>query len=375
MPVFDLVVIGAGINGAAVAHAATRRGRSVLVLEQCDAPACGTSSKSSKLIHGGLRYLESGQFRLVRECLAERRRLLATQPDLVRLVPFFIPVYRDTRRSPWLIGAGLALYALLGGKGFGRVARREWERLDGLNTRGLQSVFHYLDARTDDRRLTARVMEEAATHGAHIYYGARFVAADCGNGTCRIRFACDGRTDTVTAGALVNAAGPWVNDVLAGIRPRIDPLAIELVQGTHIIVPGQLRQGIYYLEAPQDRRAVFVMPWQDNILVGTTETPYSGAPGRVVPLDTEIEYLLATRNHYFEPVLTRADVIDAFAGLRVLPRGDGSPFQRSRDTLLHRAPQAAGVISIYGGKLTSHHHTATRVMRLLGWRYRRDPDS
>ncbi|MGD8842407.1 MAG: glycerol-3-phosphate dehydrogenase/oxidase [Gammaproteobacteria bacterium] len=367
---FDLVVIGAGIHGAAVARAATGCGRSVLVLEQCDAPACGTSSKSSKLIHGGLRYLESGQFRLVRECLAERRRLLATQADLVRLRPFLIPVYCDTRRGPWLIGAGLTLYALLGGKGFGRVARREWGQLDGLKTRGLKSVFHYWDAQTDDRRLTVRVMEEAATNGALIYYSTRFVAADCNRGECKIRFARDAVTETVTAGALVNAAGPWVNDVLAGIRPRIDPLGVELVQGTHIILAGQLRHGIYYLEAPQDRRAVFVMPWQDKIMIGTTETPYSGPPDRVAPLEREIEYLLETWNHYFDPALARADVIDAFAGLRVLPRGDNSPFQRSRDTVVHRAPEAANVISIYGGKLTSHHHTATRVMRLLGWRHR-----
>jgi glycerol-3-phosphate dehydrogenase len=367
MPQFDLAVIGAGIHGAAVARAAAGRGRSVLVLEQCDAPACGTSSRSSKLIHGGLRYLESGQFRLVRECLAERRRLLTTQPDLVRLRPFLIPVYRDTRRGPWLITAGLTLYALLGGKGFGRIARDRWEQLDGLKTGSLRSVFHYWDAQTDDRVLTARVMDEAVARGTQVKYGARFADARCDGDDCTIRFAHDGATASVTAGALVNAAGPWVNGVLANIRPHIDPLAVELVQGTHIIVPGQLRQGIYYLEAPQDRRAVFVMPWQGNIMIGTTETPYSGAPEQVAPLETEIDYLLRTRNHYFNPPLARADVIDAFAGLRVLPRTDSNPFQRSRDTLLHHSPAPARIISIYGGKLTSHHHTATRVMRLLGW--------
>ena len=131
---YDLAIIGAGIHGAAVAQVASSRGYRVVVLEQYDGPAGGTSSKSSKLIHGGLRYLESGQFRLVRECLVERERLLDEQPDLVRLIPFNIPVYPHMRRRPWMIAAGLSLYAMLGGKGFRRIVRRDWPQLDGLRT-------------------------------------------------------------------------------------------------------------------------------------------------------------------------------------------------------------------------------------------------
>ena len=366
MPHYDLVIIGAGIHGAAVACEAATRGYQVMVLEQYDGPARGTSSKSSKLIHGGLRYLESGQFRLVRECLLERRRLLDTQPDLVRLVPFHIPVYQHTRRSPWLIAVGLSLYALLGGQGFTRIAPRDWPQLDGLKTAGLKAVFAYWDAQTDDRQLTERIMQAAEQRGVQVRYRAHFSAAQCDHGNCRIHFECNGTTETVTATAVVNAAGPWVNQILQRFTPVISTLNMELVQGTHIIVPGKLEHGVYYLEAPRDQRAIFAMPWRGNIMIGTTETPYRGRPEDAAPLDTEIDYLLQTWNHYFETPLQRDAVIECFAGLRVLPASDSNPFDRSRDTLLHRDPRVAEVVTIYGGKLTSHHHTAVRVIRELG---------
>jgi glycerol-3-phosphate dehydrogenase len=153
---------------------------------------------------------------------------------------------------------------------------------------------------------------------------------------------------------------------LSLVDPVPSSLAVELVQGTHIVVPGAMTRGIYYLEAPDDRRAVFLMPWQGHTLIGTTETPYRGDPGDVAPLEAEIEYLLRTRNHYFTPALTRASVIDCFAGLRVLPAGGDSPFNRSRDTRLHRDPALPNVLTIYGGKLTTHRHTAGRVIAMLG---------
>lgn len=366
MPHYDLAIIGAGIHGAAVALAATTRGCRVLVLEQYEGPALGTSSKSSKLIHGGLRYLESGQLRLVRECLVERKQLLDEHPDLVKLVPFHIPVYQHTHRSPWLITAGLSLYALLGGKGFKRIAPRDWPHLDGLSLEGLKAVFSYWDAQTDDRQLTERIMQHAEHLGAQVCYRTVFSSAQCDQGNCRIRFETNGNSETVAATALVNAAGPWVNQVLQKISPPVSPLDIELIQGTHIVVPGKLQRGVYYLESPRDQRAVFVMPWRENILIGTTETPYRGSPENVAPLETEIDYLLETWNYYFETSLERNAVIDCFSGLRVLPAADSSPFHRSRDTRLHRDPRVTQVLTIYGGKLTSHRHTAMRVMRELG---------
>src|SRR6185436_2703518 len=168
---YDLLIIGAGIHVVGVAQAAAAAGYSVLVLEKT-ALAAGTSSKSSKLIHGGLRYLETGQLRLVRESLREREILLRVAPELVHLVPFYIPVYRRTRRRPWQITVGLSLYAALGGftsaNRFARLARDEWAALDGLETRALQAVFRYHDAQTDDAALTRAVMRSAQSLGAEL---------------------------------------------------------------------------------------------------------------------------------------------------------------------------------------------------------------
>ncbi len=362
---FDLVVIGAGIHGASLARDAAQRGWRVLLLEQYSGPGQGTSSKSSKLIHGGLRYLESGQIRLVRECLVERRRLLREQSDLVRLVPFHIPVYEHTHRKTWMIALGLNLYRLLGGKDFKHVERCDWPQLDGLKTQGLKRVFRYWDAQTDDLRLTTRLVQQAEGLGARVRYGATFRGAECSRRCCTIFYrAADGGHELETR-TVVNASGPWVNLVLEKFRPALPVLDIDLVQGTHIVIPGALRRGIYYIEAPADRRAVFVMPWKGHTMVGTTETPYHGDPANVRPLEAEIEYLLDTRNAYFADPVRREQVIDSFAGLRVLPVSARRLFDRSRETRLHHARKLENVISIYGGKLTSHHHTAQRVLKQL----------
>ena len=358
----NILVIGAGIHGAAVAHLAARQGRSVEVVEQYSHAAEGTSSRSSKLIHGGLRYLETGQLKLVRECLHAQRALLRERPSLVELTPFHIPVYTHTSRPAWKIGIGLWLYRLLGGHPFSRVPRNRWPELDGLETRGLRAVYRYYDARTDDRALTEAILHDARALGARISFDTGFQRAECGAGGCRVECRGPDGTRIVNARYVVNAAGPWVNRVLAGFTPSIRPLDIELVQGTHIVVPGTLKQGIYYLEAPLDRRAVFVMPWQGNIMIGTTETPYRGDPADVHPLAGEIDYLLDVYNHYFSDRRGRDDVLDSFAGLRVLPAGEGRAFSRPRETILHQDPACPAVLTIYGGKLTSHAPTARQVL-------------
>lgn len=367
----DVVVIGAGIHGAGVAQAAAAGGLSVLVLEQADI-ASGTSSRSSKLIHGGLRYLETGQFALVRECLRERALLLKLAPELVRLQPFHIPVYADTRRRPAQLRLGLTLYALLGGLGeanrFRAVPRREWSALDGLETRDLRQVFQYWDAQTDDRLLTRAVMASAQALGARLVVPGTFTGAEVSGKGCAITYTDAGAERTCEAAALVNAAGPWVNQALAKIRPAVAPLDIELVQGAHLVLDGALTRGIYYMEAPRDGRPVFAMPWQGKLLLGTTETPYAGDPAAVAPLAQEREYLLETLAHYF-PAYRSAPhtrVLDAFAGLRVLPRDGASAFSRPRDTVLHtdRAKRPR-VLTIYGGKLTAYRTTAEKVLQEL----------
>lgn len=363
----DLLVVGAGIHGAGVAQAAAAAGYGVRVLEQT-AVAAGTSSRSSKLIHGGLRYLESAQLTLVRESLRERAILLAIAPGLVRLVPFHIPVYRGMRRSAWRVRAGLALYALLGGlrapAGFSALPARAWDALDGLDTRGLRAVYRYFDAQTDDAALTRAVMRSAQSLGAELLCPARFVAARADGAAIVVEYLERGRPRTLRARALVNAAGPWANAVLAGIEPRLPTPRVELVQGTHLVVPGRLEQGIYYLEAPRDARAVFAMPHPEGVLVGTTEVPYTGDPEEVAPLPAEVAYLRETLARYF-PALD-GEPRHAYAGLRVLPALPGAPFHRPRETLLHLdRPARPRIVGIYGGKLTTYRATAQRVLARL----------
>ena len=375
---YDLVIIGSGIHGAGIAQAAAARGLSVMVLEQTGI-ASGTSSRSSKLIHGGLRYLENGQFSLVRECLRERALLLELAPQLVKLQPFYIPVYRDTTRRPWLLHAGLSLYALLGGLQpavlFRRVPSGLWQNLDGLDPTHLQAVFQYSDAQTDDAALTRAVMCSAQQMGAQLKMPATFTGARLGQNGERdsiIEYRHNGQIETCAATVLVNAAGPWVQQVLGRITPAPARLGIDLVQGTHLVVPGTLTQGIYYVEA-EDKRAVFVMPWQGNTLVGTTESAYHGDPADVRPLPQEQAYLLRTLARYFPQYRSGQPVLATMAGLRVLPAsGDGgsalSVNARSRETVLHPDRQDhPRLLTVYGGKLTTYRLTAERVMtRLAG---------
>lgn len=367
----DVVVVGGGIQGAGVAQAAAAAGHDVLVLEK-QSLAWGTSSRSSKLVHGGLRYLESAQFGLVRESLEERALMLRLAPELVTLRPFFIPVYPQTRRRPWQLTAGLATYAVLAGLGrtarFGRLPRRQWDRLDGLDTTGLQAVFRYFDAQTDDELLTRAVMNSAVSLGAQLALPAEFVGAEIRRSGVRVRYREDGRDRECDAQVLVNAAGPWAARVsqLVNPRPAVPPL--ELVQGSHIVLSGDMQRGIYYVESPQDGRAVFVIPWKGAVMVGTTETPFEGDPDQVRPLVTEVRYLLEVLARYF-PAWRGVDasaVDSAFAGLRVLPAGRGGAFHRRREAMLEcDDPRRPRFLALYGGKLTGWRATADRTLLRL----------
>jgi glycerol-3-phosphate dehydrogenase len=365
---YDVVVVGGGIHGVGVAQAAAAAGHTALLLEKT-ALAYGTSSRSSKLIHGGLRYLESAQWRLVRESLVERRILLEIAPELVHLVAFHLPVYRSTRRRPWQLRLGLTLYAALGGfdrtTRFGSVPRREWDRLDGLDTHGLGSVLRYFDGQTDDALLTRSVMASAEKLGAELALPATFIDAELVGDRAIVRYSSRGRPHEIEARVLINAAGPWANTVATRIRPTALLPAVELVQGTHLIVPGHLGRGIYYVESPRDGRAVFVMPWHGEILIGTTETRFRGNPDHVAPLVAERHYLLSVLRRYFPAYRQSAFAThhQAFSGLRVLPVGKGHAFHRSRETLLiaDRSSHPRS-LSIYGGKLTGWRATAEHVM-------------
>ena len=371
MKEYDVIVVGGGIHGAGVLQAAVAAGHSALLVER-RALASGTSSRSSKLIHGGLRYLESGQFALVRESLRERAIHLRIAAELVELKPFFIPVYRDTQRRPWQLKLGLTAYALLGGfdgtTRFGSVPRAQWPSLDGLDTQGLQAVVRYHDAQTDDALLTRAVVQSALTLGAELAMPATFTGAALTDGGATVTLTQDGATVECTARVLVNAAGPWAPQVARAIQPVIPIPDVDLVQGTHIVVPFAVTAGIYYVESPSDGRAVFVMPWRGATLIGTTETPYHGDPDQVRPLPEEEEYLLAVARRYFPPLrgLTRADITERFAGLRVLPAATQAAFDRSRETIFTTDRDIKPrVLGIYGGKLTGWRAAAARVLERI----------
>ncbi len=368
---YDVVVVGGGIHGAGVLQAAAAAGHSTLLIERLGL-ASGTSSRSSKLIHGGLRYLESGQFALVRESLRERAIHLRIAAELVELKPFYIPVYRDTRRRPWQLKLGLWMYALLGGfdasTRFGTVPRREWPSLDGLETRGLQAVIRYHDAQTDDALLTRAVVQSALALGAELAMPASFTRATLTDDAVTVAYDQDGTSVECTARVLVNAAGPWAPHVGGAIQPAIPIPDVDLVQGAHILLPFAVTSGIYYVESPADGRAVFVMPWHGATLIGTTETPYRGEPDKVHPLPEEEEYLLAVARHYFPQFrhLTREHITQRFAGLRVLPAATQTAFDRSRETLFStdREPKPR-VLGIYGGKLTGWRAAAAHVLERI----------
>lgn len=365
---YDVVVVGAGIHGAGVAQAAAAAGYRTLVLEQAEI-AGGTSSRSSKLIHGGLRYLEHAELGLVRECLQERALLLELAPELVELKPFYIPIYRDTRRRPWQLRAGLSLYAFLGGLGssarFRTVPRSAWDALDGLRAQGLETVFQYWDGQTDDRALTQAVLHSAQDLGAELLLPAEFLRGELGEDGLNLVIATQTGERDYRTRVLVNCAGPWVQSILERLEPMPDAVPIDLVQGTHLLLDAPAPGGIYYLEVPADGRGVFRMPWRGKTLVGTTETLFKGRdPSTVAPLPAERDYLKQVLGHYF-PQLSLAETA-AYAGLRVLPRDETRPFDRGRELILGAdRPSRPRVLSLYGGKLTSYRADAAKVLRRL----------
>jgi glycerol-3-phosphate dehydrogenase len=364
---FDVTIIGGGIHGVGIAQAAAAAGYSVLVIEKRGL-AAGTSCKSSKLIHGGLRYLESFEFSLVRESLNERELLLDLAPDLVHRKKFFIPIYPQTSRRAWWVGLGLLAYTVLAGFGkytrFRRVPRQEWGGLDGLNIENLQVVYQYWDAQTDDAALTRAVMQSAIDLGAELVCPARFISAEVAANSALVRYHQEGRDLSVNTKVLVNAAGPWADKVAAMIVPNMKPLAVDNVAGSHIELPGKILGGCYYLEVESDKRAVFVMPKGDRTLVGTTERVYRDDPDKIDATPEAIEYLLDVYRKHFPARDTQ--VLDSWAGLRVLPASQGNAFKRSRETQLPTDNEhEPRVLSVFGGKLTGYRATAEKVMSIL----------
>ncbi|MBM3517770.1 MAG: glycerol-3-phosphate dehydrogenase [Alphaproteobacteria bacterium] len=366
---FDLVIVGGGINGAAVARDLAGRGAEVYLAERADY-AGATSSTSTKLIHGGLRYLEHYEFRLVREALAEREVMLRIAPHLTAPLRFLVPLHAGANRPPWLLWLGLRLYDHLAGRGrlarSGALSERAVAALPHLRRERLAAVLHYPDCWVDDARLTLETLLDARRRGADIGNRREVMAVRADDGGFAVTVRAGGGEDTVHARHLVNAAGPWVNTVLdriAGGVPERRPL--RLVRGSHLVVPmpSPPETDPYTLQM-DDGRVVFVLPWLGRfLLIGTTDEPHDGRPEAAHCTAAERDYLLAAYSRFFTPVIAAADVVWSFAGVRPLiddGAGEAARVSRDYELVVNRLGQG-GVITIYGGKLTTHRRVAERV--------------
>lgn len=366
--VYDLAVIGGGINGVGIAADAAGRGLSVFLCERDDL-AQHTSSASSKLIHGGLRYLEHYEFRLVREALAEREVLLAKAPHIVRPMRFVLP-HRPHLRPAWMIRAGLFLYDHLGKR----------EKLPGSRglrfgvgsplQAGISRGFEYSDCWVDDARLVVLNAMSAREHGAHIHSRTRCVSARRSKGLWHIHLErADGTLLSIRSRALVNAAGPWVARLLKDDLKQKSPYGIRLIQGSHIVVP-QLYEGEHaYILQNEDRRIVFAIPYLGRFtLIGTTDREYQGDPAKVAITEEETRYLLDVVNQHFKKQISADDILRTYSGVRPLcddESDDPSAVTRDYTLALDAYPGEAPLLSVFGGKLTTYRKLAESALAQL----------
>jgi glycerol-3-phosphate dehydrogenase len=366
---FDLAIVGGGINGAGIARDAAGRGLKVLLVEQDDL-ASGTSSASTKLIHGGLRYLEHGWFSLVREALGEREVLLRMAPHLIRPMRFVLPVEPGMRPS-WLLRLGLFVYDHLGGRGLLPPTRSIDLARDPLGAPlrvQYRWAFEYSDCATDDSRLVVLNAVDAAARGALIRTRTRCLKAERGR-EWTIVLEARGRREVVTARVLVNASGPWIGDFARSVLGEAAPEHLRLDKGSHIVVRRLFQHDRGYVLQHSDRRIVFALPYErDFTIVGTTDGLFSGNPDTVAPAADEIGYLCAVVNEHFRAGITPADVVWAFAGVRSLyDDGSKEPQDTMRDYVLalDAASGAAPILTVYGGKITTYRRLAEAALERL----------
>jgi len=366
---YDLAIIGGGINGAGIARAAAGRGLRVLLLEQHDLGS-GTSSASTKLIHGGLRYLEHGHFLLVREALSERETLLHMAPHIVRPMRFVLPVVPGLR-SPWLLRLGLFLYDWLGARKL-LPATRTIDLTHHITGQPLMRKFlqgfEYSDCWVDDARLVVLNALDAAERGAVIRTRTRVVRAERED-TWRLILNTEGRRDVVTARVLVNAAGPWVGIVAETVLRLEGKQPLRLVKGSHIVVPKLFDHGRGYIFQNPEKRIVFALPFADDFtLIGTTNLEFSGDLDAVAPSAEEVIYLCRSASEFFRARVEPEHVVWAFAGVRSLyDDGAGRPEDVTRDYSLKMDERygSAPLLTVYGGKITTHRRLAEDALGKL----------
>lgn len=369
---FDVFIVGGGVNGCGAARDAAGRGYSVILAEKDDL-ASGTSSKSTKLIHGGLRYLEYFQFGLVREALTEREILWALAPHLVAPLRFVLPAQKGGRPA-WMLRLGLFLYDHIGG-------RKKLPPTAALDLRrdpagqplesGFSRGFEYSDCRVDDARLVVLNARDAADRGALILPRHEVMSAHAEEGCWRVRLrdGMSGAEREIFARLLVNAAGPWAESVLTKAAGRRADKNLRLVRGSHIVTRKIFDHDRAYIFQNDDGRVVFAIPYEDDFtLIGATDVDFAGAPQAVAITPEEVDYLCVAANRFFVKKIAPCDVVWSFSGLRPLFDQSGGPAQKaSREHVIEMERlDGAPLITLFGGKLTSYRIVAEEILARAG---------
>lgn len=364
----DVIILGAGINGCGIADELSQSGLNVVVLEK-NTVGSGTSSKSSRLIHGGLRYLEQFKFGLVREALLDREELLRKYPEIVRIKRFYFPIYKSSPRPAWVIWCGLKLYDLLTGRHvqhkskivsktiFPKIAPR-------LKQSGLSAVFMYYDAKTDDLTLTQTIATEAQNHGAKIHKFIQINSITLSNG----QYTISTNRDIYSAPILINATGPWIDEVnyTFNLPARYN---IRKISGIHVIFDGLITHDLMFMQT-EEKRIFFIIPEHQNnqTIIGTTEREETGDMDSVKINPDDIDYLLNQLNIYLDAEyrVTADDIKTTYIGVRPLIAHKDNPTDLSREYILDlHSSEGAHLLHVFGGKLTTYLSLARKVRRLL----------
>lgn len=371
-PHYDVIIVGGGINGAAIAREAALHGHSVLLLERGDL-CSGTSAAATRLIHGGLRYLEYAEFGLVYESLRERECLLRTAGHLVTPIPIYVPSYAGARRARWQVSLGLTLYDCLSWRKsvpWHRMLSRQQmlEQLPGMQPDGLRGGARYYDAQvTWPERLVVELCADAAVNGAVIrtHSPVTHIIAEGGQ-VHGVEYLDAGSIRRASGSVIVNAAGPWVDRIAVGHATR---RLIGGTRGSHLVVApvAGLPQSAIYVEAVSDGRPFFIVPWNDLLLIGTTDVRFDGDPANVTITEAERNWLLEeTRRLFPQAGRFEQQVCYGYSGIRPLPfQAEGAPGAITRRHLIHAHTRAEGLFSIIGGKLTTHRSLAEDTMRAI----------
>ncbi|MGU3398992.1 glycerol-3-phosphate dehydrogenase [Brucellaceae bacterium D45D] len=370
---FDIFVIGGGINGCGIARDATGRGFSVFLAEMNDL-ASGTSSRATKLIHGGLRYLEHYEFRLVREALMEREVLWANAPHIIHPMRFILPYHKGGVRPAWLLRLGLFLYDHLGGRKKLAPTKTLDMRTDPAAKPLKQlftKAFEYSDCWVDDARFVALTARDAVDRGAELRTRTSVVAArrDRDGWTVTVEDTATGQREEIHARLLVNAAGPWADRIVQGVEGDRQLHNVRLVQGSHIVVRQKFEGPRAYFFQNNDGRIIFAIPYEDDFtLIGTTDQDYTGEPDKVAITEAETDYLCAAASEYFARPVRREDIVWTYSGVRPLYDDGASKAQEAtRDYVLKDdAPEGlAPLLNVFGGKLTTARRLAEHMLEKI----------